>query len=65
MIYIVWVCVASVCVLFTLSLIVGGAQPDEYIYIGLYRGQSVCAHADIVAASVGEGGEAGSKAGGQ
>jgi len=46
-------------------LIVGGAQPDEYIYIGLDRGQSVWAHADIVAASVGDGGEAGSKAGGQ
>ena len=46
-------------------LIVGGAQPDEYIYIGLDRGQSVWAHADIVAASVGDVGEAGSKSGGQ
>ena len=46
-------------------LIVGGAQPDEYIYVGLNHGESVWAHADIVAASVGDVGEAGSKAGGQ
>ena len=42
-------------------LIVGGAQPDEYVYIGLNHGASVWAHADIVAASVGDLGEAGSK----
>ena len=46
-------------------LVIGGAQPAEYIYVGLNLGQSVWAHADIVAASVGDLGEAGSKAGGQ
>ena len=34
-------------------LIIGGAQPDEYIYVGLRHGQSVWAHTDIVQASVG------------
>ena len=34
-------------------LIIGGAQPDDYIYVGLRHGLSVWAHADIVQASVG------------
>ena len=41
-------------------LIIGGAQPDEYIYVGLNQGQSVWAHADIIQVSVG-----GSQSGGQ
>ena len=46
-------------------LVIGGAQPAEYIYVGLNRGQSVWAHAEIVAASVGDTGETGSTSGGQ
>ena len=34
-------------------LIIGGAQPEEYIHVGLNQGQSVWAHADIIQASVG------------
>jgi hypothetical protein len=41
-------------------LINDGAQPAEYIYVGLNQGQSVWAHADIIQTSVG-----GSQPGGQ
>ena len=46
-------------------LVICGAQPGEYIYVGLNQGQSVWAHADIIAASVGDVGKEGSKTGGQ
>ena len=35
-------------------LIIGGAQPEGYIYVGLNHGLSVWGHADVVAASVTE-----------
>jgi hypothetical protein len=35
-------------------LIIGGAQPEGYIYVGLNYGLSVRGHADVVAASVTE-----------
>ena len=34
--------------------IIGGAQPEGYIYVGLNHGLSVWGHADVVAASVTE-----------
>ena len=37
-------------------LIIGGAQPEGYIYVGLHHGLSVWGHADVVAASVTEAG---------
>ena len=35
-------------------LIIGGVQPDGYIYVGMHQGVSVWEHADVVAASVTE-----------
>ena len=35
-------------------LIIGGVQPDGYIYVGMNQGLSVWGHAEIVAASVTE-----------
>ena len=46
-------------------MIVGDPQPEDYIYIGLREGTQVWTHNDIVAASVGDVGEAGSKPAGQ
>ena len=42
------------------QLIMGGAQPADYDYVGLNQGLSVWAHADIVTASVTDVGEEGS-----
>ena len=33
-------------------LIIGGAQPEGYIYVGMNHGLSVWGHAEVVAASV-------------
>ena len=33
-------------------LIIGGAQPEGYLYLGLNHGLSVWGHADVIAASV-------------
>ena len=33
-------------------LIVGGAQPEGYLYVGLNQGTTVLGHVDIVAASI-------------
>ena len=41
------------------TLIMGGAQPEGYVYVGLNQGLSVWGHTDIVTASVTDGNEAG------
>ena len=35
-------------------LVIGGVQPEGYIYVGMNHGMSVWGHADVVAASVTE-----------
>ncbi len=40
-------------------LVLGGAQPTGYVYVGANQGLAVWGHADIVSASIMDGGEAG------